>query len=42
LAGGGYWYVGTPARAVRELKQKEKDFLLYSAQHYVKLKNDYL
>jgi len=39
---GGHLYVGTPARAVRELKQKEKDFLLYSAQHYVELKNDYL
>ncbi|VAW63942.1 Protein YrdA [hydrothermal vent metagenome] len=39
---GGYLYVGTPARMVRELKPKEKDFLLYSAQHYVKLKNDYL
>jgi len=39
---GGFLYVGTPARQARELKQKEKDFLLYSAQHYVKLKNDYL
>jgi len=39
---GGYLYVGTPARQARELNQKEKDFLLYSAQHYVKLKNDYL
>lgn len=39
---GGYLYVGTPARKARELKQKEKDFLLYSAEHYVKLKNDYL
>ncbi len=38
---GGYLYVGTPARRARELKQEEKDFLLYSAQHYVKLKNDY-
>jgi len=39
---GGYLYVGAPARRARELKQIEKDFLLYSAQHYVKLKNDYL
>ncbi len=39
---GGYLYVGTPARQARELTQKEKAFLLYSAQHYVKLKNDYL
>ncbi|VAW66824.1 Protein YrdA [hydrothermal vent metagenome] len=39
---GGYLYLGSPARQVRVLNQKEKDFLLYSAQHYVKLKNDYL
>ncbi len=38
---GGYLYLGSPARQVRELNQKEKDFLQYSAQHYVKLKNDY-
>jgi len=39
---GGYLYLGSPARQVRELKEKEKSFLLYSAEHYVKLKNDYL
>jgi len=39
---GGYLYLGSPARAVRELTQKEKDFLSYSAEHYVKLKNDYM
>jgi len=39
---GGYLYLGSPARQVRELNQQEKDFLLYSAQHYVSLKNDYL
>ena len=39
---GGYLYLGTPARQVRELTEKEKDFLLYSAKHYVALKNDYL
>ena len=39
---GGYLYMGSPAKQVRELSQKEKDFLKYSAQHYVKLKNDYL
>ncbi len=38
---GGYLYVGAPARQVRELNQKEKDFLRYSAQHYVKLKDEY-
>ena len=39
---GGYLYLGSPARPVRELNQKEKDFLSYSAEHYVKLKNEYL
>ncbi|VAW55933.1 Carbonic anhydrase, gamma class [hydrothermal vent metagenome] len=39
---GGFLYIGIPAKPARELSQKEKDFLLYSAQHYVKLKNDYL
>jgi len=39
---GGYLYIGSPARQVRELNQKEKDFLSYSADHYVKLKDEYL
>lgn len=39
---GGYLYLGSPARQVRELNQKEKDFLKYSAMHYVELKNDYM
>jgi len=39
---GGYLYLGTPARQVRELTEKEKEFLSYSAKHYVALKNDYL
>ncbi len=39
---GGYLYLGSPARQVRELKQSEKDFLSYSAEHYVKLKDEYL
>jgi len=38
---GGYLYLGTPARQARPLNQTEKDNLLYSSQHYVKLKNDY-
>ena len=38
---GGYLYLGTPARPARRLNQREIDNLLYSAQHYVKLKNDY-
>ncbi len=36
---GGYLYVGSPARQVRELSKKEKRFLKYSAEHYVRLKN---
>lgn len=39
---GGYLYLGAPARKIRELNQKEKDFLSYSAKHYVRLKNDYM
>lgn len=39
---GGYLYLGTPARKVRELSEKERAFLSYSAKHYVALKNDYL
>lgn len=38
----GYLYLGAPARQARELNQKEKDFLSYSASHYVKLKDEYL
>jgi len=38
LESGGL-YVGSPARRVRDLKQEELDFLVYSAGHYVKLKN---
>lgn len=35
-------YVGTPARRVRELTDKELEFLTYSAHHYVKVKDRYL
>ncbi|MFQ5642661.1 MAG: gamma carbonic anhydrase family protein [Thiogranum sp.] len=35
---GGYLYVGAPAKRVRELTAKEKRFLKYSAEHYVRLK----
>ena len=38
---GGYLYVGSPVRQVRELNEKEREFLDYSARHYVKLKNKY-
>lgn len=39
---GGYLWLGSPARKVRALTQKELDWLQYSASHYIKLKNDYL
>jgi carbonic anhydrase/acetyltransferase-like protein (isoleucine patch superfamily) len=35
-------YVGSPARRVRELTDKEIAFLTYSAAHYVKVKDEYL
>lgn len=38
---GGYLYVGNPAKQLRPLIESEKEFLLYSAQQYVKLKNTY-
>ena len=33
----GYLYVGSPAKKVRELNDKERAFFKYSAEHYVKL-----
>lgn len=38
----GFLYVGSPAKKIRPLTDKEKEFLEYSSQHYIKLKNDYL
>lgn len=38
----GYLYLGSPCKQVRPLRQDELDHLPYSAQHYVRLKNDYL
>ena len=35
----GYLYLGSPVKQVRELTEKEKRFLEYSAAHYVRLKN---
>ncbi len=37
----GYLYVGSPAKQARKLTDKERKFLLYSAQSYVDLKNQY-
>lgn len=41
LKSGGL-YVGSPARRVRDLTEKEIEFLAYSASQYVKVKDDYL
>ncbi len=38
----GILYVGRPAKAVRALTAEEIAFLRYSAEHYIRLKNDYL
>lgn len=37
----GYLYVGSPVKQARPLTDKEKAFFKYSANHYIKLKNDY-
>lgn len=37
----GFLYVGSPAKQARPLTEKEMAFFKYSAEHYVKLKNDY-
>lgn len=39
---GGKVYVGNPAKPLRDLSAKEREFLGYSPQNYVKLKNQYL
>ncbi|MBT3549416.1 MAG: gamma carbonic anhydrase family protein [Gammaproteobacteria bacterium] len=38
----GYLYVGSPAKKLRKLSDKELEFLKYSAAGYVDLKNSYL
>ena len=38
----GYLYVGRPVQQVRRLTEQELAFLPYSAQHYVRVKNNYL
>ncbi len=37
----GYLYVGSPVQKVRPLTDKEKEFLPYSARHYVKVAGHY-
>jgi carbonic anhydrase/acetyltransferase-like protein (isoleucine patch superfamily) len=38
----GYLYVGRPALRVRALTVEEIAYLKYSAEHYVRIKNNYL
>lgn len=38
----GYLYMGSPVRQARPLLDSEKEFLEYSYQHYIHLKNEYL
>ncbi len=38
----GWLYMGRPAKAVRRLTEEEVAYLRYSAEHYLRLKNDYL
>ena len=38
----GYLYLGSPVKQVRPLKEAELEGLRYSANNYVKWKNDYL
>ena len=38
----GFLYLGSPAKKVRQLTDAEIAHFSYSANHYIKLKNDYL
>lgn len=38
---GGHLWVGRPARRVRPLTEKELAYIVYSAEHYVRLKDRY-
>jgi carbonic anhydrase/acetyltransferase-like protein (isoleucine patch superfamily) len=42
VVGEGELWVGNPARCVRKLTPTQIEQLYYSAQHYVRLKNEYL
>ena len=39
---GGFLWMGQPARKIRALSTEEKESLVYSAQHYIRLKDRYL
>ncbi|HFD33219.1 MAG TPA: gamma carbonic anhydrase family protein [Gammaproteobacteria bacterium] len=38
----GYLYLGNPVKRARALSEKELEYLHYSSQHYVNLKNTYM
>jgi carbonic anhydrase/acetyltransferase-like protein (isoleucine patch superfamily) len=38
---GGYLWIGAPVKRARELSDAEKEWLGYSAAHYVRVKNSY-
>ncbi len=38
----GFLWVGQPAKKIRPLSKKELEYLTFSAEHYVELKNAYL
>jgi carbonic anhydrase/acetyltransferase-like protein (isoleucine patch superfamily) len=42
LLESGMLYMGRPAKAVRALTQEEIAYLRYSAEHYIRLKDNYL
>ncbi len=42
VVGEGELWLGNPARFARKLSEREIESLLYSAQHYVRLKDQYL
>ncbi len=39
---GGYLWLGSPAKKIRPLSEKELAYLEFSAQHYVDLKNKHM
>ena len=38
----GHLYVGRPAKAVRPISEKEREFFTYTAANYMRLKDEYL
>jgi len=38
----GHLYLGSPCKRVRKLDAREREYLHYSAEHYVRLKNRYM